>query len=64
MGGKISVESVLGKGSIFTIEISLPSHEDLKAVSQIPVEIIGATILIVDDNTVNRNILREQIKPW
>ena len=64
MGGKISVESVLGKGSIFTIEISLPSHEDLKAVSQIPVEIIGATILIVDDNTVNRNILREQIKHW
>lgn len=64
MGGKISVESTPGKGSVFTIQLSLPTHQDLKPVKNLPVEIIGASILIVDDNIVNRNILREQVKHW
>ncbi|MEP6343287.1 MAG: response regulator [Maricaulaceae bacterium] len=64
MGGTISVESVLGKGTVFTINLTLPSHRNLKPVKKVPVEIIGANILIVDDNLVNRNILREQTKYW
>jgi len=64
MGGAISVESELDKGSTFTISLSLPSHADLKPVKNIPIEIIGANILIVDDNAVNRKILREQVKHW
>ena len=64
MGGKISVESELDKGSVFTIDLALLPHADLKPVKNIPVEIMGANILIVDDNAVNRNILREQVKHW
>ena len=64
MGGTIDVKSTLGKGSVFTIHLSLPNHQDLEPVKKLPVEIIGASILIVDDNLVNRNILREQVKHW
>jgi len=64
MGGNIEVQSIVNKGSVFTINLSLPSHSDLKPMKKIPVEIIGASVLIVDDNIVNRNILREQVRYW
>jgi len=64
MGGDISVASIVGKGSLFTINLAIPHHYDLQPAKKIPVEIIGANILIVDDNLINRNILREQVKHW
>jgi len=64
MDGTIGVESEVDTGSVFTVTLSLPQHEDLKPTKIIPMEIIGANILVVDDNKVNRNILREQIKHW
>ena len=64
MGGTIRVDSKLKVGSIFTINLTLPTHADIVPKKKAPVEIIGANILVVDDNAVNRNILREQIKYW
>ena len=64
MSGTLRVDSVVGTGSIFTINLALPMHEEMAAVQKAPVEIIGANILVVDDNLVNRNILQEQIKHW
>jgi len=64
MGGKISVESTPNKGSVFSIRLTLPSHQDAKDSRKPPVEIIGASVLVVDDNLVNRNILSEQLKHW
>ena len=55
MGGTLSVESELEKGSVFTMSVALMAHADIKPVKKIPMEIIGANILIVDDNQVNRN---------
>ena len=46
------------------MKLSLPSHEDLKPAKVVPMELIGANILIIDDNQVNRDILREQVKHW
>ena len=64
MGGTIRVDSEIGSGTIFTTSLTLPTHEDIVPIKAPPVEIIGANILVVDDNAVNRNILREQIKHW
>jgi len=64
MGGTIRVDSKLEEGSTFTITLTLPTHDDIMPKKKTPVEIIGANILVVDDNPVNRNILREQIKYW
>jgi ammonium transporter len=64
MDGEIKVESVLGEGTTFNVDISFPAHRDLAPVKKVPVGIVGANILIVDDNEVNRKILTEQVKHW
>ena len=62
MGGEIKVRSEYGEGSTFWFEIDLPvgkaeQHLDLAAVS-------GGRVLVVDDNEVNRSILKEQMSAW
>ena len=67
MGGKLSAESVPGKGSTFTlglasisvspVSLNLSARED-----QLPLlsaALAGATILIVEDEPLNRQVLRE-----
>ncbi len=64
MDGKIRAESKVGAGSVFTIELALPVHADITKKIKLSMDIIGSNILIVDDNSVNRDILSEQIKHW
>ena len=66
MGGRISVESTLGEGSLFTIELTLPVPAELQPVTRsLQTESIqGTQVLVVDDNPVNRDILREQLLYW
>ena len=64
MGGTIKAESKVGVGSLFTINLALTVHEDIKQRVKPSINIIGSNILIVDDNEVNRDILSEQIKHW
>lgn len=67
MNGHISVESELGKGTIFKFDISLPVlSKDVKAVAMTPRRIIGLAanerkprILIVEDIENNRLLLRQ-----
>ncbi len=65
MGGDIGVESKLDQGSTFWVKAAFekqPPATDTYAIE--PGDICGERILIVDDNEVNRHILREQLMIW
>ena len=63
MSGSITATSTLGKGSNFTFSITLEKGNNRQ--SSIPkVSLVNTPILIVDDNTINREVLRGQLQLW
>jgi len=63
MGGSIAVSSELGKGSCFSFDITLRKSQESQAV--IPdVDLKNVNMLIVDDNSTNREVLRGQLTHW
>jgi two-component system sensor histidine kinase/response regulator len=65
MNGQIGVDSREGAGSIFWFTAVLEKQtEGLIKEPILPVDIQGQRILIVDDNRINRHIMREQLKNW
>ncbi len=64
MGGEIGVESEWGKGSVFWFKVPLEIVQDFQPKKVAPIDVTGARVLVIDDNSVNRNILVEQLKSW
>jgi signal transduction histidine kinase/DNA-binding response OmpR family regulator/HPt (histidine-containing phosphotransfer) domain-containing protein len=61
MGGKVGVQSAPGQGSTFHVELRLVRQPSEAAVAEARRGVAGMRALIVDDNAVNREILRHQL---
>lgn len=64
MYGKISVKSKVGKGSTFTVTIYLKNDADNLDFSLQLKKLEGISVLIVDDNSINRMMLCTTLLNW
>lgn len=66
MGGEISVESELGKGSSFQFTLNAPVERQSVAPAQQPDQacLQGLSVLVIDDNLTNLRILGHMLANW
>jgi two-component system sensor histidine kinase/response regulator len=66
MGGRIWVESKVGQGSVFHFTATFRHSKRSAVSSECPerLGLEGLSVLVVDDNDTNRNILGEMLTKW
>jgi two-component system, sensor histidine kinase and response regulator len=64
MGGTISVDSELGRGSTFRFTAQFPLAHTPASSAGVPPLLDGLRVLIVDDNATNRRILVDTLRHW
>lgn len=64
MGGSISVNSAKGKGSTFTVQLTLPYAEELAEKDSTTAEqnLHGLHLLLAEDNPLNQELCLELLK--
>jgi signal transduction histidine kinase len=68
MGGTLQVDSILGQGSLFSMEIDLPEVATSAQLAKVEPQIIGfegetKVILVIDDQEENRLVLTDLLVP-
>ncbi len=63
MGGSIQVESISGEGSTFHFDIPLRIGEKTNIVFP-DIDVKDKKVLIIDDNPLNRKVLKTQLECW
>jgi PAS domain S-box-containing protein len=63
-GGQMRVESEVGRGSAFIVELPLPIVAERSRNRELPPNVKDARVLVIDDNVVNRRIISEQLAMW
>jgi CheY-like chemotaxis protein len=64
MGGTIQAISEEGSGSCFAVKIDLAIDVEATENDYTPENIVGARVLVADDNATNRMVVVEQLKSW